>query len=146
MTDGIIGTLTSHRDHCVLVSWGLGTHHQNERTLTLFDPSAARLGENPGGLGDKIPSTRLASSNSTTPRLPFPGCRHCCREAVVALLLRSVFGATNHHREKGLAIVGHNHADRLSFLFDQATGNQVGTFSSISGLRYRRAPEVLADD
>src|SRR3984957_16504124 len=47
------------------------------------------------------------------------------KQEVVAKLLRSVFGAANDHREKWIRDIGHDHADRLRFLLNEAASDQI---------------------
>ncbi len=66
-------------------------------------------------------------------------------QQVIAEFLRGVFRAANDHREKWIRNVGHDHADGLRFLFDEAARDQIRAVVQFANRSFDALAQNFAD-
>ena len=100
--------------------------------------------KSPAALVSRIPSTRFDSSNSMRALLFLQGVVAVAEQKVVALFQRGVLGPANHHREKWIRNIRHDHTDGLRLLFAQAARDEVGTIIELANRIFDPLAQILS--
>src|SRR5215471_8191793 len=145
MTYSLIGPLVVVADDNIFSQRGISTHDENKWYVRPFNHLAQRGRKFPGSLGEQNSIHALRKQQFNGSLLLRKAVIAIAKQEIVAVLLRSVLRAPNHHREKGVHDVGNDHAYRLRLLLNQAARNKIWTVIQLSNCILDTFPKVLAN-
>ena len=145
MTDRIVGTLIVVGDDGVFGEPGISTHDEDERDVRVFDHLAEGGAEIFRGLGEQDAVDALREQEFDGALFFIEVVVAVTEQKVVAVFLRGIFGAADHHWEKRIGDVGHDHADGVSALLGQAARDQIGAIFELADRFLNSLTQFLAD-